>query len=537
MLARMHRVEVRPGDGDPGAGRTGARHRRGRLRGRGPGAHRLLDPARVVGHHVDPRGLPPRARLRASPRRGQPPRARPGPRSTHAASGTADGPAGDGLRSCLPAEADPSSGCTSPRPGGRVAAGFAVLLVLEGAALITSGAGEEVRVAQGEAWAVPHGFGDWSVSGQGQLLVARPGAGWPADLGGDAGELPAVGLDVGSTWIKALALAPDGEHLATARRPHAVAHPAGRRHRDHRRRSCSPQRLGAAGRARRGAVRPTGRPRSASPGWPSRACCSTPTARPRLRCPAWFDPRGADVFAGAAGGPARGVPRGHRPAGRARWRRSPSCCTSGPAGSTWPGSPGSTCPSTSPTRSVVTGYGEVSLVARTGLLDQDTGSAVGTGADRARRRRRPAAAAAAQPARSGAAPAGCRPRWPTPCSPWPGTTTWSPRSPPAWSIPTSSTTPSAPRRRWCGSSTQPLPPERRGRPGGRRRQRGPPPAPRPVHHAGRHPDRAGAAPGAQPGRRQRRGRSGPARRGGHGAARRHRPGPGRQRGGQHRRRR
>ena len=49
-----------------------------------------------------------------------------------------------------------------------MAAGFAVLLGLEGAALITSGAGEEVRAAQGEAWAVPHGFGDWSVSGQGQ---------------------------------------------------------------------------------------------------------------------------------------------------------------------------------------------------------------------------------------------------------------------------------------------------------------------------------------------------------------------------------
>ena len=99
---------------------------------------------------------------------------------------TADSPVGDGLRSCLPDEADHFFRLHLARHGDRVAAGFAVLLVLEGAALVTSRTGEEVRVAQGEAWAVPHGFGAWSVSGEGALLLlARPGAGWPADLGGD----------------------------------------------------------------------------------------------------------------------------------------------------------------------------------------------------------------------------------------------------------------------------------------------------------------------------------------------------------------
>jgi mannose-6-phosphate isomerase len=95
----------------------------------------------------------------------------------------AGGTVGDGPRPCLPAEADRYFRLHRAQSGDLVAAGFAVLLVLEGAALVTSGAGLEVRVAQGEAWAVPHGFGDWSVSAQGALLVARPGAGWPADLG------------------------------------------------------------------------------------------------------------------------------------------------------------------------------------------------------------------------------------------------------------------------------------------------------------------------------------------------------------------
>ncbi len=98
---------------------------------------------------------------------------------------TAASPVGDGLRSCLPDEADQFFRLHLAKHGDRVAAGFAVLLVLEGAALVTSRAGEEVRVAHGEAWALPHGFGDWSVSGEGALLVARPGADWPADLGSD----------------------------------------------------------------------------------------------------------------------------------------------------------------------------------------------------------------------------------------------------------------------------------------------------------------------------------------------------------------
>ncbi len=61
-------------------------------------------------------------------------------------------------------------------------AGFAVLLVLEGAGQVV-GAGT-VELARGEAWVVPAAYGDWSVEGDLTLLVARPGAEWPNDLGG-----------------------------------------------------------------------------------------------------------------------------------------------------------------------------------------------------------------------------------------------------------------------------------------------------------------------------------------------------------------
>ena len=183
MLARMHRVEVRPGDG--------VLVPAGQVHAIGAGVFVaevqeptdfsiLLEWSVTTSTREDSHlGLGFERSLSAVSHRALAPAA-----LKHLVR-TVDGPAGSGLRSCLPALADHFFRLHLAGPGGRVAAGFAVLLGLEGAALITSGAGEEVRVAQGEAWAVPHGFGDWSVSGQGQLLVARPGAGWPADLGGD----------------------------------------------------------------------------------------------------------------------------------------------------------------------------------------------------------------------------------------------------------------------------------------------------------------------------------------------------------------
>ncbi len=61
------RLDVGPAEQDrgatrrrhPGPGRHRPRHRGRRLRGRGPGAQRLLDPSRVVGDHRHPRRLAP----------------------------------------------------------------------------------------------------------------------------------------------------------------------------------------------------------------------------------------------------------------------------------------------------------------------------------------------------------------------------------------------------------------------------------------------------------------------------------------------
>jgi mannose-6-phosphate isomerase len=87
---------------------------------------------------------------------------------------------------CLPDAATPFFRLDRITPSAPVsmAAGFAAVVVLDGAGRIAgSGTGAE-EVRRGETWVVPAGFGDWTVAGDVTLLVARPGAGWPADLGG-----------------------------------------------------------------------------------------------------------------------------------------------------------------------------------------------------------------------------------------------------------------------------------------------------------------------------------------------------------------
>ena len=86
------------------------------------------------------------------------------------------------LRSCLPAVADGYFRLHRAGSGATVPAGFAVLVILEGSGRAV-GAGS-VELAPGEAWVVPAAFGDWSVEGDLTLLVARPGTEWPTDLGG-----------------------------------------------------------------------------------------------------------------------------------------------------------------------------------------------------------------------------------------------------------------------------------------------------------------------------------------------------------------
>jgi mannose-6-phosphate isomerase len=85
--------------------------------------------------------------------------------------------------SCLPDAADPFFRLERIGAGaaGPVAGGFAAIVVLEGSGRL-SGAGSQ-PIERGETWVVPAAFGDWSVDGDVTLLVARPGAGWPADLG------------------------------------------------------------------------------------------------------------------------------------------------------------------------------------------------------------------------------------------------------------------------------------------------------------------------------------------------------------------
>lgn len=95
--------------------------------------------------------------------------------------------AGPAFRSLLPAAADPyfrlwdaavRGAASSVRP-----AGFAVVLVSEGAGAIVSGS-DRVPVEHGQVFAVPHAFGDWRVEGEVSVLVAEPGAGWPESLTG-----------------------------------------------------------------------------------------------------------------------------------------------------------------------------------------------------------------------------------------------------------------------------------------------------------------------------------------------------------------
>lgn len=91
-----------------------------------------------------------------------------------------DAPAA-GAVSLLPPAADPYFRAHRAGDGARVEAGFAVVLAL-GAATI-EGSGGALDVSRGAVVAVPAAFGDWRVAGAGaDLIVHRPGSGWPATL-------------------------------------------------------------------------------------------------------------------------------------------------------------------------------------------------------------------------------------------------------------------------------------------------------------------------------------------------------------------
>lgn len=97
----------------------------------------------------------------------------------------ADGDGADtGPQPCLPGQAHEFFRLERITPGvpASMAAGFAAIVVLDGVGTITGTSSQ--LVSRGETWVVPADFGDWTAEGEATLIVARPGAGWPADLGG-----------------------------------------------------------------------------------------------------------------------------------------------------------------------------------------------------------------------------------------------------------------------------------------------------------------------------------------------------------------
>ena len=69
-------------------------------------------------------------------------------------------------------------------PGAAVPAGFAVGVVLSGAGALTAQNGVPVDIEHGQTLVVPAASGEWRVEGDARLLVCRPGTTWPPTLNG-----------------------------------------------------------------------------------------------------------------------------------------------------------------------------------------------------------------------------------------------------------------------------------------------------------------------------------------------------------------
>ena len=82
----------------------------------------------------------------------------------------------------LPAAGDPFFRLLRGTAGnGEVPASYAVVIATSGSGSLRSAAGE-IAVASGEAYAVPHSFGPWHVTGDAVVLACLPGEGWPGTL-------------------------------------------------------------------------------------------------------------------------------------------------------------------------------------------------------------------------------------------------------------------------------------------------------------------------------------------------------------------
>jgi mannose-6-phosphate isomerase len=84
-----------------------------------------------------------------------------------------------GLVEVLPEEAAPFFRMELLTSGVDVPAGFAVAVVLSGAGTLTGSRGQHLDVAGGQTLVVPACSGDWHVDGDARLLVCRPGTTWP----------------------------------------------------------------------------------------------------------------------------------------------------------------------------------------------------------------------------------------------------------------------------------------------------------------------------------------------------------------------
>lgn len=88
-----------------------------------------------------------------------------------------------GLERLLPPAADAYFRLDRAGSGAELPAGFAVVLALADTAL-RGPDGAVIRASRGDVLAVPAAFGPWRATGDGaDLIVHRPGAGWPRSLG------------------------------------------------------------------------------------------------------------------------------------------------------------------------------------------------------------------------------------------------------------------------------------------------------------------------------------------------------------------
>ena len=85
----------------------------------------------------------------------------------------------DGLVEVLPEEAAPFFRMQLLTPGAEVSAGFAVAVVLSGAGTLAGVHSEPLDIERVQTLVVPAACGNWRIDGDVRLLVCRPGTTWP----------------------------------------------------------------------------------------------------------------------------------------------------------------------------------------------------------------------------------------------------------------------------------------------------------------------------------------------------------------------